>query len=416
MDVNPNGNASGSEHPHHSHWLKLKDLVSVESKFLHHVAFSNFTGEDLKFSDSSTENIIGCTLQQGIYELLSPSTPKKMIENNTSQTDKQFLINGISCEFSEVEGNLFSSIRQNLQVELVEYRASLGLPEGLNSKSTLRFVGSKAASGKSPSWFLFSPDMRYVCKTLLKHEITLLTKILPSFNHHISDFQKTLLPHFLGVYNVKVKNMQVCFVVMKNVFASFSPITERYDLKGSYAGRKASKKELEKGNLAVLKDLDLMERGRSINIANEAECQMLKSRISRDVGWLQSQNLLDYSLLVGFVSENDMKMDRREKSPFLVYALELKSACQFSCALVGIVDILTEFNWFKWLESTFIGSFRPGLSCKPPFEYGNRLIAFCELIIESSEENVPSKQQLHWPPSPFLSCSTCVQSDKPCDF
>lgn len=61
--------------------------------------------------------------------------------------------------------------------------------------STLRFIGTKDASGKSSSWFLFSPDMRYCCKTAKHAEAELLMKILASYAEYIIYFYI-----FLSIY------------------------------------------------------------------------------------------------------------------------------------------------------------------------------------------------------------------------
>jgi hypothetical protein len=346
-------------------WKKLKQHMAVSSKISNRISSENFIGEDLKFSEDSLEGRVAATLQLGISHIASSaaapaprrsdqlsSTPREKGTSpifrspvgSTSLEDPiqmetiinrplddqhhglSFTVNGEVCEFIEYYPEIFSLIRGSLGIDLIEYKAVLGLnvqttfselsrdisssplksfteldkklkgaidrtetvfknlskrrsveppvssPQrksdseasslplppssahaegedgeasatngqskksissafsGVSSKlrtamdqakhsikrqqqsssstsgapappslstpeevilrtnssdsmirSTLRFIGTKDASGKSASWFLFSPDMRYCCKTAKPAEAELLIKILPSY-------------------------------------------------------------------------------------------------------------------------------------------------------------------------------------------------------------------------------------------
>ena len=178
-----------------------------------HVDSTNKVGEDLKFAADSLDNRLACALQIAVYSIPShaatttsspPSTAKAVTCN----------VNGTVCTVQEWEPARFAAIRASFGVEPIEYRAALGKAPSSSSSgpehSTLRFVGAHAASGKSFSWFLFSPDMRYCCKTMSSAEAALLLEILPSFEKHCSDHAgATLLPHFLGLYSITVDRRQV---------------------------------------------------------------------------------------------------------------------------------------------------------------------------------------------------------------
>ena len=59
----------------------------------------------------------------------------------------------------------------------------------------------------------------------------------------------------------KLKNL-----VSENFFASAHALHRRFDLKGSTVGRRAASRELAKGKLAVLKDLDWVAAGARLDL------------------------------------------------------------------------------------------------------------------------------------------------------
>ena len=332
-------------------WNKIKKQVVITSKMNNRISQMNFIGEDLKFSEDSFEGRVAITLQLGISQIKQNNRYNSIISSNNSRTISttttntttdtdmlrttsipsennslinkySFVVNGQDCIFTEYYPEIFSTIRSSLDIDIIEYKAVLGLnartqmsklevteedlfsitsssssspaaslekvtknldkkinkslktakthtetifrnisnhlknenetetdnqkrgeiatneeetneiiklkgsiknifndislklkrptdvegqppstslsstfsnlrdgkqqqndPENLKMiRSTLRFIGTKDASGKSSSWFLFSPDMRYCCKTAKETEAELLMKILPSYS------------------------------------------------------------------------------------------------------------------------------------------------------------------------------------------------------------------------------------------
>jgi hypothetical protein len=168
------GPEEGVELPKRSskNWKKIKSNVAVSSKIANRIDSSNFVGEDLKFAEDSIESLTACTLQLGIAR---PSRDERF----------EISVNGTTCHFKEYYPETFLRIRKSLGVCEVEYKAILGLYPPTNStniRSTLRFIGTRDASGKSSSWFLFSPDMRMCLKTSNPREVDLLQSILSSYD------------------------------------------------------------------------------------------------------------------------------------------------------------------------------------------------------------------------------------------
>jgi 1-phosphatidylinositol-4-phosphate 5-kinase len=90
--------------------------------------------------------------------------------------------------------------------------------------------------------------------------------------------------------------LQIRFVVMGNVFNAVVPIHQKYDLKGSTHGRFTK----DKSKSAIWKDCDL-----------DVELQLmddwkdrLDRQLSEDAGFLRSQHVMDYSLLMGIHYKN----------------------------------------------------------------------------------------------------------------
>ena len=193
-----------------------------------------------------------------------------------------------------------------------------------------------------------------------------------------------------------------------------------YDVKGSTHNRQASDRELAKNTYAVLKDFDLVTRGRFLCVRTRSEKERLMSLLTADVAWLQRHGLMDYSCLIGYmargVEEEAVISSPRETSdentgatnPLMKqnsgltsggrksfgkdnrFAIHLLSVTDpdFSAAHVGIVDILTRYGLKKRAEHFCLGvvANRPGASCQPPNVYGNRFVRFMDMIIIALDE------------------------------
>jgi hypothetical protein len=211
-------NPSNAPSPHdaiQSHtskgWRILKLASSCTTKIMDHVNSKNIMGEDLKFAADSLDNRLACALQIAVYSIPSHATVASSLPGSSALT---CTVNGTVCTVQEWEPARFANIRESFGVDPIEYRAALGKAPSISSSgpehSTLRFVGAHAASGKSFSWFLFSPDMRYCCKTMSSAEAALLLEILPSFETHCAVHAgATLLPHFLGLYCITLDRRKV---------------------------------------------------------------------------------------------------------------------------------------------------------------------------------------------------------------
>jgi 1-phosphatidylinositol-4-phosphate 5-kinase len=117
----------------------------------------------------------------------------------------------------------------------------------------------------------------------------------------------TLITRFYGLYSIKPldsNEKNVRFVIMNNVFDTELEIHEKYDLKGSTVGRSSQKDvveiDLKKKKNIILKDLDIKENKKKIKIEKKLKEQLL-TQLKSDCEWLQTMNIMDYSLLLGIL-------------------------------------------------------------------------------------------------------------------
>ena len=161
----------------------------------------------------------------------------------------------------------------------------------------------------------------------------------------------TLLCATLGAFSVLDDQNDLDFVVLENAFygadAEGNASWRAYDLKGSLRGRYAATRDAEanaandqrdaeraapRANFAeavVLMDGNVAETCATDPIAIGRESfQTLERAIRADVAFLESQNVMDYSLLVGI----DGSPERRE-------------------VVVRVIDYLRQYTWDKQIES-----------------------------------------------------------------
>jgi hypothetical protein len=160
-------------------------------------------------------------------------------------------------------------------------------------------------------------------------------------------------------------------------------------VKGSTHGRSASDKEKSKGVHTIYKDLDLIQNERFLCFEKQSDKDELIQILSRDVHWLESHALMDYSFLLGFVDYNDETSPSSSNFPatgssrdrFAIKSLHLVDE-RFSSVYVGLIDILTEYMLKKKVETFMTGTLllQSGISCQPPQKYAQRLIEFIDRI------------------------------------
>ncbi|KAK2966650.1 hypothetical protein RJ640_002348 [Escallonia rubra] len=180
---------------------------------------------------------------------------------------------------------VFRNLREMFKLDAADYMMSICGDDGLRELSS---------PGKSGSIFFLSHDDRFVIKTARRSELKVLLKMLPSYYDHVKEHENTLITKFFGLHQITLKSgKKVRFVVMGNMFCTELRIHRRYDLKGSSHGRITNKDEIHKST--TLKDRDLSYK---FNMDKSLRESLFK-QISLDCMFLESQQIIDYSLLLG---------------------------------------------------------------------------------------------------------------------
>ncbi|KAM7531703.1 hypothetical protein LguiB_035113 [Lonicera macranthoides] len=180
---------------------------------------------------------------------------------------------------------VFRNLREMFKLDAADYMMSICGNDGLRELSS---------PGKSGSVFFLSQDDRFMIKTLRKSEVMVLLRMLPDYFHHVRTYDNTLITKFFGLHRIKPSSGQKFrFVVMGNMFCTELRIHRRFDLKGSSLGRSTNKVEIDE--TTTLKDLDLNYCFYLEPLWRNA----LLKQIEIDSKFLEAQNIMDYSLLLG---------------------------------------------------------------------------------------------------------------------
>ena len=249
--------------------------------------------------------------------------------------------------------------------------------EELTSKFQMNEMGSP---GKSGCFLYYSHSYQYIIKTIRKAEAKFLVKILPDFYRHHCAYGESLLAKYCGLYRLGEGGSKKHFVVMLNIFPPNRSLEEVYDIKGATFGRRVSLKAMQ--NFIVMKDMNILENRRRIYIEPAMQVAFML-QLERDVGFLIAQRAMDYSLLLGI-----SKKQEGEKDQELLHPNSLFRGNHQMDYYMGIIDVLTPYNWKKKLEHFFRGCciYRNEISAVSPPMYGQRFLGFVQRLFRGLEE------------------------------
>ncbi|KAF9015748.1 hypothetical protein BDQ17DRAFT_1230304 [Cyathus striatus] len=221
-------------------------------------------------------------------------------------------------KFKDYAPWVFRTLREDhFQIDPADYLLSL----------TAKYILSELGSpGKSGSFFYFSRDYRFIIKTIRHSEHKFLLKILKEYYAHVKDNPHTLLSRFYGLHRVKLPHgRKIHFVIMNNLFPPHRDIHETFDLKGSTVGREYPEEKAAKNPRAVLKDLNWINRGKTLELGPEKRA-LLTEQLRRDSALLKKIDVMDYSLLVGIHNMQRGNRDNLRKNTLKVFAPDVPDA------------------------------------------------------------------------------------------
>ena len=227
-------------------------------------------------------------------------------------------------KFKDYAPWVFRELREDyFQLDPADYLLSL----------TAKYILSELGSpGKSGSFFYFSRDYRFIIKTIHHSEHKFLFSILEKYYTHVKNNPHTLLSRFYGLHRVKLpRGRKIHFVIMNNLFPPHKDVHETYDLKGSTVGRVYPEETAEKNPRAVLKDLNWINRGKTLELGPEKRA-LLTEQLRRDSEFLKTVHVMDYSLLVGIHHVRRGNRDKVRSNTLKVFSVSGGGVVSQCCA------------------------------------------------------------------------------------
>jgi len=288
--------------------------------------------------------------------------------------------------FADFAPQIFAGIRKLSGISKDDYLRSLNPQSFLGNLDNQKF-----SEGKSGSFFCFSPDKNFILKTITAQEANLLKKLLLSYYKHLISNPKSYLTRLYGLYSVTVQGTIVIYcIVMSNLFNTKRKIHEKYDIKGSWVSRSVKEHDVDPSVLG--KDTDMK---RKLKLKPEDKAQLI-STMTKDVMFLASYKIMDYSLLLGYHFLDSVKSDIEKQAEVQLNDLDNKplslinegilSSDNKEIYFVGLIDILQLFDLNKKMERCckiyFLRKKKDGLSVQPINVYADRFIKNLDKIIE----------------------------------
>lgn len=238
--------------------------------------------------------------------------------------------------------------------------------------------------GKSGALFYITDDERYFMKTIQHIEEKMLVSMLPSYYEHVCNNPDTLLTRYMAHFSVQTRrDRHIRMVVMESIFNEQIFVDRKYDLKGSTYKRFASPEQLQSQNV-TLKDQDFDQ---PIFFRPEVRDKLME-QLAKDSSYLESHQVMDYSLLLG-ISEMQPEEDQffkesfgpdEEEAPYFVAYQRGKEGGKKGLRVsMGIIDFLQRFRLRKKMEygmRVLQSCSSAAASVAPPHIYRERFMTF----------------------------------------
>jgi len=240
---------------------------------------------------------------------------------------------------------------------------------------------------------------------------------MANYFEYLSRSPESLISRFYGCHSINMGAGDTLFiVVMENVLDNGMKIHEVYDIKGSWVARGGTatwerRKNVQSTELPCVtteeeqqpilprmsglgKDNDLREHKRKLRIGREMKRHLLNV-FATDSKFLETLNIMDYSLLLGFhfgppppIPNTDITQTSFgsgcQQTGSSLRAITSVDKGEVYC--MGIIDLLQEWNFDKKLERFMkvyvFQKSKHGISATSPSLYSQRIITFLDSVTE----------------------------------
>ena len=335
-------------------------------------------------------------------------------------------------DFFDYGTEVFREVRRALQIPADDYARAFQAVEMLlqdfspnESRKAFREIISSGASG---SYFYFTPNRKYIVKTIARREKDALIAFSEAYLAHCRACPRTLI-QYLGCHSIRLplNTCKVYFVVMANVLPGTVDMT--FDLKGATSNRQRARgpqlEQLRSGELSASSFKTLLDKdwiGLGLHLAlPPLAARALAEAILADARFLAEQRLMDYSLLVGICHPAETPDGRpnpkaRARSNSMVAsAAGMRGALQGTDGAhyyIGLIDVLEVWRGLKWpVQSVVLQLFfryvccnqwynPQGITALRPAHYGLRFREFFVVHVLGLPPDDPllSDQTKSWQP------------------
>jgi len=264
--------------------------------------------------------------------------------------------------------------------------------------------------GGSGSFFLNSLDGHFFVKSISEDDVKVLIEMLPFYFQYLNQNKESLLVRFFGLYELIVEDAESLFViVMGNVLSTEYEIHERFDLKGSWVGRKAiSEKRSNKDEFVDLESLEdgipknfpKCKLGKDIDFKDRKillpidQITKINEIVKKDVEFLKSMQVMDYSFLIGIHEVQTFathpSLHSKTSDDIFTQLFEARGWTSDDGRFVyfiGLIDILQKYDSNKRIEHfvkiTLLCQDKNGISVVEPNDYAERFLNFVTSIFPS---------------------------------
>ncbi|GAM28446.1 hypothetical protein SAMD00019534_116220, partial [Acytostelium subglobosum LB1] len=270
-------------------------------------------------------------------------------------------------------------------------------------QDNIKISNQEFSEGKSGSYMCFTHDNKYLIKTITKEESQLLKSNIVKFYQHYDTYRSSLLLMFYGCHKVVMPHgPSQYFVVVSNVFSTCTQrIQNRFDIKGSSINRGGNKR-YDPSKLGL--DLDFLNTRRQLPAPINLRQDIL-DQLEQDSKFLESLNIMDYSLLIGIhqngggratttdsdqvVEINDSLGRFTSRSNIDAAAGDDQSELQ-EVYYIGIIDTLQMYNFSKkqerFLKVYLTRKNATEISAAPPSFYQERFMKRMRQIIHTPSD------------------------------